>query len=220
MKTYYPSFFENMRYGVTPDGVITKDIKQVFPTAVKRGDVACHTIKGLFTDEQCLMSTTKKGRMDRLKELIASIAFNNKDAGFDNSFWTVDPVTQKYDGVLSIDHGYSGRDSMYGANKDEVMKGLYAKGEHGYTGMYYFEEDRATVLYYLRRLLSGQTIDGVRFSNAEIKELKQFIEEVSRVDFKAIANIYRDRFRYNASPKFMSALEWSREDLCNELSGK
>ena len=151
----------------SPDGVVTKDIQQVFPTAEKRGDIACHSFKGLYTDEDCLRTISPEGRLARVKETIASIAFNNKDAGFDNSFWIKNPTTGMHESVVSIDHGYSGRDSMYGKTKDDVIRGLYFMGEHGYNGMYYFEEDRATVLYFLKRLLAGQRIDGVQFSDAE-----------------------------------------------------
>jgi len=219
MQTYIPMErrIKGMKVYV-PDGVITKDIRQVFPTAEKKMDIACHTFKGLFTDENCLASITHKGRLSRIKETIASIAFNNKDAGFENSFWIRNPRTGKYESIVSIDHGYSGRDSMYGKTKDDVMSGLYFKGEHGYNGMYDPEEDRATILYFLKRLLAGQNIDGVQFTDAEIKELNDFVEQISRLDFNKISNEYKQKFNYDVSSRFLFGLEISREDLCMELS--
>ena len=200
----------------SPDGVLTKDVQQIFPTAVKRGDFACHTFKGLYTDEKC-EDITREGKLSRLKETVASIAFNNKDAGFDNSFWLRDASTGQYTGVISIDHGYSGRDSMYAGDKDSVIRWLYHKGEHGYNGMYHMEEDRATVLYFLKRLLIGNKISGVQLTDAEIAEVKLLIEEIGKLDFNKIAKDYADRYSYKCSPTFIQSLEWSREDLCNEL---
>ncbi len=201
----------------SPDGVITKDIQQVFPTAEKRGDVACHTFVGLYTNDKC-RDITDEGKLSRLKETIASIAFNNKDAGFDNSFWLRDEKTGMYTSVISIDHGYSGRDSMYGEDKDTVIRGLYFKGEHGYNGMYHYEEDRATVLYFLKRLLTGSNISGVQLTDAEIEEIKLLIDKISKLDFKQISQDFADRYNYKCAPKFLQSLEWSREDLCRELS--
>ena len=218
MKRYIPTgrWLQGDMKGIIADGVITKDIQQVFPNSIKRGDVACHTLKGLFTDDKCLEVTTKRGRLARVKETIASIAFNNKDAGFDNSFWTIDK-DGKYDGILSIDHGYSGRDSMYEKSKDGLMRGLYFKGEHGFNGMYDYEEDRGTILHFLSRLLSGEKVDGVQFSDDEIAELKQFIQDIAKVDFKAIANMYAERFSWKTSQLFMLNLEWCREDMVDSL---
>ena len=200
----------------TPDGVITKDVKQIFPTAVKRGDEACHTITGLYTSEEC-DNITREGKLSRIKETIASIAFNNKDAGFDNSYWLRDEKTGLYTGVISIDHGYSGRDSMYGSDRDSVIAGLYHRGEHGYNGMYDIEEDRATTLYFLKRLLAGTAISGVLLKDDEIIELLDFIYKISKLDFVDIADNFKDRYNYKCSPKFIRSLEWSREDLCKEL---
>lgn len=220
MKRYIPSGrwlgMGEKPTGIIADGVVTKDIMQVFPTATKRGDVACHTLKGLFTDDKCLEVTTKRGRLARVKETIASIAFNNKDAGFDNSFWTLDS-DGKYDSVISIDHGYSGRDSMYSKDRDSLMRSLYFKGEHGYNGMYDYEEDRGTVLHFLRRLLAGEKVDGVQFSDEEIKELHQFISDIAKVDFKQIALMYAERFKWTTHPLFMQNLEWCREDMVDSL---
>lgn len=214
MSTYNP---RGAKAIFSPDGVITKDVQQIFPTAEKRGDMACHTFKGLFTDEKC-DNITREGKLSRLKETVASIAFNNKDAGFDNSFWLKDSTTGQYTGVISIDHGYSGRDSMYAGDKDSVMRWLYHKGEHGYNGMYHMEEDRATVLYFLKRLLIGNSIDGVQLTDAEIMEVKFLIDEISKLDFKQITEEFQARYNYKCSPAFVQALEWSREDLCKELS--
>lgn len=199
-----------------PDGVISKDIVQIFPTAVKRKDDECHTFSGLFNSDKC-NDITREGKLSRIKETIASIAFNNKDAGYDNSFWIRDDKTGEYKSVVSIDHGYSGRDSMYGRDKESVMRGLYLLGEHGYNGMYKAEEDRRTVLYYLKRILAGNNVDGVQLSDNEIAEIKFLIEEIGKLDFKKIADEYKDKFKYKCSPLFMQALEWSREDLCEEL---
>ena len=199
-----------------PDGVITKDVTQIFPTAVKRGDVACHTIKGLYTDEMC-EDITREGKLSRIKETIASIAFNNKDAGFDNSYWHRDAKTGLYTGVISIDHGYSGRDSMYAGDKDSVLEGLYHRGEHGYNGMYDPEENRATTIYFLKKLLSGQSVSQVLLKDDEIRELLTFIEDIARLDFDKIAKDFKDRYGFKCSAKYMQALEWSREDLCKEL---
>lgn len=214
MSTYNPRGAEAV---FSPDGVITKDVQQIFPTAEKRGDMACHTFKGLFTDEKC-DNITREGKLSRLKETVASIAFNNKDAGFDNSFWLKDSVTGQYTGVISIDHGYSGRDSMYAGDKDSVMRWLYHKGEHGYNGMYHMEEDRATVLYYLKKLLMGNRVDGVQLSDSEIREVRFLINEIGKLNFKNISDDYASRYTYKCSPKFIQALEWSREDFCKELS--
>lgn len=201
---------------IIPDGVITKDVTQIFPTAVKRGDCACHTIDGLFNNELC-DNITREGKISRIKETIASIAFNNKDAGFDNSYWLRDGNTGMYTGVISIDHGYSGRDSMYAGDKDSVMRWLYHRGEHGYNGMYDIEEDRATSLYFLKRLLAGNTISGVLLTDNEIIELLDFIDKIAKLDFVKIADNFKDRYDFKCSPKYMQSLEWSREDLCKEL---
>ena len=219
MKTYIPV---GERYKplkdmfIIPDGVVTKDVVQIFPTAVKRSDDACHTIHGLFTDEECLKNTTQRGRIARIKETIASIAFNNKDAGYDNSFWVRDSKGM-YDGVVSIDHGYSGRDSMYIPSYLEYMKVLYSKGEHGYNGMFEVEEDRGTTIYYLRQLLDGKAVAGVQLSREEIAELNHFIKEIKALDFNKIKKDFCDRFKYDCSYAFMRGLEWSREDLCENL---
>jgi hypothetical protein len=214
MSTYIPNYNGT---ATIADGVVTKDITQVFPTAEKRGDRACHTIKGLYTDEKC-NDITAEGKLSRVKETIASIAFNNKDAGFDNSFWVYNPKTKMYESVVSIDHGYSGRDSMYGSTKEQVLRGLYFKGEHGYNGMYDIEEDRATILHYLRKLLNGERVDGVQFNEHELKDLHAFINAISKLDFEKIANDYKSRYKFVTSPKFLSGLEYSREDCCEELS--
>ena len=199
-----------------PDGVISKDVKQIYPTAIQRNDRECHTIYGLYTSPVC-NDITKEGKLCRVKETIASIAFNNKDAGYLNSFWIKDDNSGEYNSVVSIDHGYSGRDSMYGGDKETVIKGLYHIGEHGYNGMYYPEEDRATVLYFLKKLLAGNSIDGVRFADNEIKELNELVDKISKLDFRKIASNYTDRYKYDISSAYLQSLEWSREDLCQEL---
>lgn len=214
MSTYFPLQANGV---ITTDGVVTKDVQQIFPTAVKRKDMECHNFKELFTSEKC-QNITRNGKLSRVKETIASIAFNNKDAGFDNSFWLRDENTGEYTQVISIDHGYSGRDSMYGKNKESVLKGLYHVGEHGYNGMYHVEEDRKTVIYYLKKLLAGNSIDGVQLQDNEIMELKFLIEEISKLDFMQISNNFANRYKYICSPRFIQSLEWSREDLCNELN--
>ena len=214
MSTYSPLGSEGC---FAPDGIITKDIKQIFPTAVKRGDSACHTFKGLYTDEVC-KDITREGKLARIKETIASIAFNNKDAGYDNSYWIKDYKKGEYTGIISIDHGYSGRDSMYAKDKDSVIRWLYHRGEHGYNGLYNTEEDRATTIYFLRKLLAGNSISGVLLNDSEIIELIKFIEEISKLDFNKIARDYADRYKFKCLPKFIQSLEWSREDLCQELS--
>jgi len=201
MSTYIPKFEKN---ALISDGVITKDVQQIFPTAEKRGDFECHTIHGLYTSDIC-SDITAKGKLSRVKETLASIAFNNKDAGYDNSFWIKNPKTNKFDGVVSIDHGYAGRDSAYQSTKDGIMKYLYFKGEHGYNGMYYPEEDRRTVMGYLKRLLNGEKLTGVRFTDSELHELDKFIQNISKLDFKKIAQDYTDRFVYQISPAYMDS---------------
>ena len=84
--------------------------------------------------------------------------------------------------------------------------------------MYYFEEDRKTVLHYLKKMLAGNNIDGVLLEDYEIMELKILIDEISKLDFKQISDNYAKRYKYRCSPKFIQSLEWSREDLCEELS--
>lgn len=199
-----------------PDGVITKDVLQVFPTAEKRGDKACHTIHGLYTDENCLRNITHNGRMSRIKEMIASIAFNNKDAGYDNSFWVRDSQG-KYDSIVSIDHGYSGRYSMYVLPYKEYLRQLYFKGEHGYNGMFEPEEDRGTTIFFLKQLLAGKNVAGVEFTKEEIAELNHFIKQIKALDFDAINKYYANRFNFDCSRGYMQGLEWSREDLCDNL---
>jgi len=218
----YPYFmsqyfhFNKSNY-IIPDGIISKDIKQVFPTATHRRDNECHTIHGLYTSEKC-DNITRQGKLSRIKETIASIAFNNKDAGYLNSYWLRDENTGKYTSIVSIDHGYSGRDSMYGKDKDSVMAGLYHIGEHGYNGMYKVEEDRKTTLYFLKKLLAGNRVDGVQFTDDEINELISFIQHIGNLNFRKIAYDYAQRYKYICSPSYMQSLEWSREDLCQNLS--
>lgn len=201
-----------------PDGVISKDVLQVYPTAVKRGDRACHTIHGLFSDRKCRDEISPKGRMARIKETIASIAFNNKDAGFDNSFWIKNTKTGKLDGVVSIDHGYSGRHSMYYTPYNQFVKHLYCKGEHGYNGMFHYEEDRGTAIYFIRQLMLGKNVCGVQLTEGEIAELKDFVYKIKQINFQTIKEDFAKKFKFECSSAYMQGLEWSREDLCESLT--
>ena len=213
---YFVSHYKKSKgHVVVPDGVITKDITQAYPNAVKRKDPECHTFKGLYTSDKC-KDISSEGKLDRVKETIASIAFNNKDAGFENSFWLKDN-SGKFFGIVSIDHGYAGRDSAYCGDKQSMINSLYLIGEHGYNGMYYWEEDRKTVIYFLKKLLAGSSVDGVQFSDKEIKEINNLIEAIAKQDFKQISSDYADRYSYKCSPRYLQSLEWSREDFCKEF---
>ena len=215
---YFMSTYKMSSKGITiPDGIITKDIRQVFPTAEHRFDDDCHTFQTLYNSDKC-ENITREGKLAKVKETIASVAFNNKDAGYYNTFWVKDPKLDKYTSIVSIDHGYSGRDSMYASTKEGLLLTLYYRGEHGYNGMYKMEEDRRTVIYYLKKLLAGNSIDGVQLTDQEIIEINNLIELIGKLDFKEISSDFKDRYKYNCSPKFIQSLEWSREDLCKELS--
>ena len=66
-------------------------------------------------------------------------------------------------------------------------------------------------------MLAGNNIDGVQLTDAEIIELNALINEIGKLDFRKIANYYANKFQFNCSPRYIQSLEWSREDLCNEL---
>lgn len=219
MKSHLPGYIHKKdvwkSVSLVPTGVVTRDIKDIFPSAVHRKDKSCHTLKGLFTSDKCA-DITYKGKMDKVKETVASIAFNNKDAGYLNSYWIRDN-DGKYDGIVSIDHGYSGRDSMYLRPYDRFYQGLYVVGEHGYNGMFCPEEDRGTTIYFLKKLLAGEEVCGVKFSDNQINELNRFIHQIKQLSFDKIADAYNDRYNYKVSPKYLESLEWSRDDLCGNL---
>ena len=54
--------------------------------------------------------------------------------------------------------------------------------------------------------------------NAEIKQLKTLIDDISKIDFTKIANDFKDKYQYAVSESYLFGLELSREDLCNELA--
>ena len=218
----YPYFIKhtgagyNKSHCTLPDGVFSKDVNDVYSGLEFREDAPANTFVGLYNDENCLQTISPNGRLSKVKETIASICFNNKDAGGVNTYWGRNPLTDKLDYIVSIDHGYSGRDSMFGA-PDRVLKDFYSKGEHGYNGMYAYEEDRATTIHYLQRLLSGETIDGVSFSDSEIKEIDAFIDDLEALDYKEIAKYINERFGFKIMPTFIDGLELSREDMCKQI---
>lgn len=218
----YPYFIKQTGAGyyqnhyILPDGVISKDVTEVYPGLEFREDAPANTFVGLYNDDNCIQTISASGRRSKIKETIASICFNNKDAGGVNTYWAKNPLTDKLDYIVSIDHGYSGRDSMFG-DPEKVKKDLYFKGEHGYNGMYRYEEDRATTLHYLQRLLSGETIDGVGFSDEEIRDFNSFIDDLKVLDYKEIAKYIYERFGFKIMPTFIDGLELSREDMCKNI---
>ncbi|MBE5736051.1 MAG: hypothetical protein E7356_01655 [Clostridiales bacterium] len=219
MKSHLPGYILNhdawKNSTLVPTGVVTRDVREVFPTAVHRMDRDCHTIKGLFTSDNC-SDIAPTGKMDKVKDTIASIAFNDKDSGYDNSYWLRDSAGN-HTGVVPIDHGYSGRDSMYLRPYDKFYQGLYMVGEHGYNGMFCPDEDRGTTMYFLKKLLAGEEVCGVKFSDNQIKELNRFIHQIKQLSFDKIADAYNDRYNYKVSPKYLESLKWSRDDLCGNL---
>jgi len=79
------------------------------------------------------------------------------------------------------------------------------------------DEDRGTTMYFLKKLLAGEEVCGVKFSDNQIKELNRFIHQIKQLSFDKIADAYNDRYNYKVSPKYLESLKWSRDDLCGNL---
>jgi len=216
-KSKWPQTHQNQyRYHIV-DGVVSKDVHEVCASAEHIFDMRYYTIKGLFKQFEDL-NITQRARLKKIEELILSLVFNNKDAGYFNCFWGKSGANaSQYDEFIPIDLGYAGRDSMYFGDAKEIKKNLYFKGEHGFNGWSNIEEDRATTILYLSRLLSGEEIDGVQFSPEDIKILFRLIDEIEKIDFAAVAESIKEDINWQMHPKFLSSLEISREDALTEL---
>ncbi len=214
-----PIYARSKQFYRMPAGVVTRDVHDKYPTAKHLYYKDLHTIQGLYKKIEEL-PVDKSIRIAKLKELIMSLAFNNKDAGYSNSFWAkTGDIDGKYDTFIPIDLGYSGRDSMYlGKTKEETLKLMYMCGEHGYNGFGLVEEDRATIMNYLRRLLAGESVDGVKFDDRDIIVLRHLLKEISKIDFKKEAQDIQDHINWTTHPKLIDGLEISRADTIEELS--